>query len=125
MAQITKKHLFTFNRAPDTGATVGNNRALCLSSPGYLEFYLHGSSIGQAILEDGEVRFILDPCGWLTTTTCAAMRDFLKACDIVGGVSRAGGKLSGRFKQCGGEFVDMDKIGYCLTFKVPRQWCKL
>ena len=126
MAQIIKKHLFTFNRETDTGVMVGHNRALCLSSPGYLEFYLHGSSIGQAILLGDEVQFILDPCDYLTRTTVVAMNDFLKACGIKAGLSRARGHFSGHFLQCGTSvYSGMDKIGDCLTFTVPRQWCKL
>lgn len=121
MAQITKKHLFTLSREAwgiDAGkiVKVGNNRTLLLDPAGHLNFALHGNVIAQAC--DGEIW--LDPCGWKSRTTQAAMRDFLKACGISGGVSFAGGNVSGKYRNGEGEIIAMEHSCGMLHFPIPE-----
>lgn len=90
--------------APEGRAvTVGNNRTITRDrrADGATVFTcrLHGSPVVTVTPHGaaGTVSIKLDACGYLTTTTCAAMRDFLHAFGIVAGVSRAGGVLSARW----------------------------
>lgn len=121
MAQIAHKEKFTFNRMPDEKPVmVGNNRHLELTREGMLNFYLHGHCIAQVC--EGEIW--LDPCGWKSRTTQAAMRDFLKACGIIGAVSFAGGNVSGKYRNGEGDFIDMEHSCGMLHFTIPAG-CKL
>lgn len=121
MTQIVKKYLFTLNRetwGEDAGklVTVGNNRTLRLDPAGHLDFALHGNVIAQVC--DGEIW--LDHCGWRSRTTQAAMRDFLKACGIIGTVSFARGNVSGKYQNGEGEFIAMEHSYGILHFPIPQ-----
>jgi hypothetical protein len=79
--------------------TVGNNRQIARDESGAFTCYLHGAPIVKARPHgaSGTITIRLDACGYLTTTTIAAMRDFMAAFGVAGSASRAGGNLSARW----------------------------
>lgn len=93
--------------APGALVKVGNNRHICRAPFGKggegFTCFLHGAPIVTVIPHgaNGTATVRLDACGYLTTTTIAAMRDFMRAFGIRGSASRAGGILSARWYQDG------------------------
>jgi hypothetical protein len=101
MAQLKNAQLFSFNSfdASVKGKPVGNNRTVThvqCEHERQIIGSLHGHAIMWLALGDGEdkPRVYLDTCGYLTTTTIAAMNDFLNAAQLQIRASRAGGSLS-------------------------------
>lgn len=90
-----------------TPVRVGHNRTIAreVRPDGTVAFRcrLHGAPVVTVTPQGSSGRAIvkLDTCGYLTTTTIAAMRDFMRAFGIKGGASRAGGKLSARWMSAG------------------------
>lgn len=82
-----------------TVVTVGHNRTITQEESGRFTCRLHGHPVAVIVTHGsaGTASVTLDSCGWLTTTTIAAMRDFLHAFGIHGSASRAGGVLSVRY----------------------------
>jgi hypothetical protein len=102
--------------------TVGNNRQIARDESGAFVCYLHGSAVARIKCEgaSGIARVALDSCGYLTTTTLAAMRDFLGAFGVTAGVSRAGGRLSARWKMPSGAWREADSDSGALAFTGHR-----
>lgn len=120
MAQISKKHLFTLNRKiwgdlAGKVVKVGHNRTLRLDPAGHLDFALYGNVVAQVC--EGEIW--LDHCGYKGPTTNAAMRDFMRACGIIGAVSFAGGSVKGWYRNYKGDSIAMEKRGEMLYFPIP------
>ena len=101
--------------------TVGNNRTITRDTraDGAQVFIcrLHGVPVVVATPHGtgGTVTIRLDSCGYLTTTTIAAMRDFMRAFGVAGSASRAGGVLSARWYQDGWkerESSDGESMGF-------------
>lgn len=72
---------------------VGHNRHIG-AEDGIFIGYLHGHNIFEWDPSSGTV--CLDPCGYATVTTNAAMKDFMRYFRIEGGVSFAKGRFSVR-----------------------------
>lgn len=89
-----------FDLANGQAVTVGNNRTITRDSANEFTCRLHGHPIVKVKVlspDSGNVVLWLDSCGYLTTTTIAAMGDFMHAFGVSGSASRAGGKLSARW----------------------------
>jgi hypothetical protein len=116
-----------FTMRPRQVMTVGNNRTVeCvwISSKGAGKFRcrLHGHEIVTATTHGagGTVTIHLDACGYLTSTTIAAMRDFMGAFGVAGSASRAGGILSARWFH-DGAWHDRDSTdGESMSFAADR-----
>lgn len=82
-----------------TVVTVGHNRTIEQTEPNRFTCRLHGHPVAMVVNHGGAgtVSFTLDSCGYLTTTTIAAMGDFMAAFGVAGSASRAGGVLSARW----------------------------
>ncbi len=94
MAQMKKIPLEEIQRSL-MRIKVGNNREIqWYHIAGVFRGFLHGFEIFQYMPADKKV--CLDPCGFPTTTTRNAMKDFLEYFNIPGSVSFAGGKFSAR-----------------------------
>jgi hypothetical protein len=83
--------------------TVGNNRTVTRRDGAGETFFdcrLHGHTVAVIACKgaSGIAYVTLDSCGYMTPTTVAAMKDFMGLFGITAGVSRAGGKLSVRYK---------------------------
>jgi hypothetical protein len=102
--------------------TVGNNRQIARDESGAFTCYLHGSPVARIKCEgaSGITRVDLDSCGFMTATTVAAMRDFLAAFGITAGVSRAGGRLSARWKMPSGAWRETESDSGTLAFTGHR-----
>ena len=104
---------------------VGNNRTITRETraDGAQVFTcrLHGAPVVVATPHgaDGTVTIRLDACGYLTTTTIAAMRDFMGAFGVAGSASRAGGVLSARWYQDGWKERESSD-GESLSFAADR-----
>lgn len=126
MAQL--RNLDKIHSAPlETLVTVGNNRQIMrvADHDGAPRFkcYLHGHCVAEIKpLTLGTLRadVFLDTCGYRTTTTIAAMKDFMGAFGISGGASRAGGELSARYKLDGEWCETYARDGYSLDFTADR-----
>lgn len=98
---MAKLHnLDTIFTAPiGTAVTVGHNRTVTQDEPNRFTCRLHGHPVARVVTHGraGTASVTLDSCGWLTTTTVAAMRDFMHAFGLVVSPSRAGGVLSARY----------------------------
>lgn len=102
MANLKNTQYFTMNptawgKKLDTLVTVGNNRQIRLAEHEgrlMLTGYLHGSPVATFELVKGGLEIFLNPCGYLTVTTRAAMQDFARAMGMRGGVSISKGVLS-------------------------------
>jgi hypothetical protein len=102
--------------------TVGHNRQIARDESGAFTCYLHGAPIVKARPHgaSGTITLKLDACGYLTTTTVAAMRDFMAAFGVAGSASRAGGKLSARW-HTGDGWTERDSVdGESLSFSAWR-----
>jgi hypothetical protein len=116
-----------FKLKPGESVTVGNNRrierlALQDGAGDRFNCYLHGSPVARIICNGaGGIAFVkLDACGYLTTTTIAAMRDFMGAFGVAGSASRAGGILSARWVH-DGAWHERDSVdGESLSFAADR-----
>ena len=98
------KNLDSIWTAPEGHAVkVGNNRTITRDKRdgGAIVFTcrLHGAPVVKVTPhgDNGTATVRLDACGYLTTTTIAAMGDFIAAFGIRGRASRAGGILSARW----------------------------
>jgi len=122
MAVINKPHLFDFNNFQDRLETrVGNNRTVehsATENTRAIFGVLHGHAIFSLIdFGDGTGQIVLDPCGFRTVTTRAAMTDFLKAAGYSAGISFARGEFSaGVNGQCYREDVNSGVIEIPVTF---------
>ena len=113
--------------APEGHAvTVGNNRTITRDTrdDGAAVFTcrLHGAPVAIVTPHGaaGTVTVRLDACGYLTTTTCAAMRDFLGVFGVRGSVSRAGGFLSARWAHAGAWHERESSDGDSMSFAADR-----
>ena len=78
---------------------IGHNRTIYKPSADLLYCSLHDNTIAFfRKAADGSFDVTLDHCGWLGTTTLAAMRDFGKFVGVSFGVSRAKGKFTARYR---------------------------
>lgn len=104
--------------------TVGNNRQIARDESGAFTCYLHGSPVARIKCEgaSGIAHVELDSCGFMTATTIAAMQDFLAAFGVSADVSRAGGRLSARWKMPSGAWREKadETPGGALTFTGHR-----
>lgn len=94
MAHLKNLDAFTFNQAQFAAlksAQVGHNRMVTLTPEGELQCRLHGHKVASFKGGADGLEVTLDHCGWLTTTTMAAMSDFLAAMGVWGNVGRAKG----------------------------------
>ena len=100
--------------APGVSVTVGNNRTITRDESGAFVCRLHGHPVVTITPKgaSGIAYVRLDVCGYLTTTTVAAMSDFLGAFGISAAASRAGGFLSARWKMPSGAWRDKRCNGY-------------
>lgn len=137
MAKINHPHLFTFDHFESgTRKTVGNNRQVSHSQQGW-EDIITGTLHGHAIFTLKRFRqgtmhtpsfvefytLTLNTCGYATTTTRAAMADFLKAAGIRAGVSMAGGELNVKLMFDDGGSSPLRTIGdVCEIELTPRDW---
>jgi hypothetical protein len=82
-----------------TAVTVGHNRTIEQTEPNRFTCRLYGHPIVVVTAHGaaGTASVELDACGYLTTTTIAAMGDFMRAFGVAGSASRAGGILSARW----------------------------
>lgn len=100
MANITNAQLFSFrNFAAGTMITCGNNRIVAhtLTDDGArrITASLHGHTVFTLRERpDNLATLDVDHCGYMTSTTIAAINDFLGAADIRARASRAGGTFS-------------------------------
>lgn len=105
--------------------TVGNSRRIVRNGRegGGIAFtcYLHGAPIVKIVPHGGRgtATVKLNTCGYLTTTTVAAMKDFMDAFGIKAVASRAGGKLSARWYQDGWHERDSSD-GESMSFSADR-----
>jgi hypothetical protein len=105
-----------------TTVKVGHNRTITreVRRDGTVSFWcrLHGSPVVIVTPQGSSGRAIvkLDTWGYLTTTTVAAMRDFMRAFGIKGNASRAGGKLSARWVCDGGWHEEDADDGKSMVF---------
>lgn len=88
-----------FTASIGTTVTIGHNRTVTQDEPNRFTCRLHGHPVARVVNHSnaGTASVTLDSCGWLTTTTVAAMNDFMRAFGIHGSASRAGGVLSARY----------------------------
>lgn len=106
MAQIKQSLVNAVVQGQRNFATVGNNRVF-RRDKNTITGYLHMHPIVVLSMDDeGTWNITLNPCGWRTTTTRAAMKDFLQALGIKAGISFAKGSFSARlFLE--GQWVDL------------------
>lgn len=128
MAQLKNTHVFTFRDVVNNGAlvTVGNNRQarteretlatgdevrrVCCYLHGYnvATFSQHWYKAPGGFDHDPRAVFVeLDTCGFMTTTTRAAMKDFLDAMRVSGSASVARGELSARYMGMDAQYHDI------------------
>jgi hypothetical protein len=110
MAKINKPELFTLDQSKwnryglNKRVTVGNNRTIELMVTGggdFLRYRLHDNVIAIVGGVDKSSWIALNHCGHLTSTTIAAMNEFLGCVGSNARVSRAGGVLSVRGHESG------------------------
>lgn len=96
MAQLRNTQFFTFDL--DTwktrrAVTVGHNRTIELDrDSGVLICRLHGNPVAAFSRKEGGIlHMVLNDCGYRTTTTRAAMTDFIRGMGLRGSVSFARG----------------------------------
>jgi hypothetical protein len=116
MAIISNAHLFAFAFfKAGTDKAVGNNRRV-LHVAGEHSDKIIGTLHGHPVFclsrhkEGGKYTLTLDTCGYLTTTTVAAIKDFLFAAGLCGRVSRAGGEFKAAL------LIDGGRGGACPMF---------
>ena len=97
--------------------TVGNNRTISVNE-GVFCCFLHGHEIAQFEMTDDPhaVKVSLDHCGWQTTTTRQAMKDFLEYFGVMGSVSFAKGKFSVRYRAVDCRYHEIDDAPRNVTF---------
>jgi hypothetical protein len=95
--------------------TVGNNRTVTRgagagTNESRFTCRLHGHPVAVITCKgaSGVAYVTLDSCGFLTVTTVSAMKDFLALFGISAGVSRAGGRLSVRYKMPSGAWREKE-----------------
>ena len=120
------KNTYRIWTAPEGQAvTVGNNRAITRETRGGNQVFvcrLRGSPVVVATPHggNGTITIRLDVCGYLTTTTISAMRDFMGAFGVAGSASRAGNTLSARWYH-DGAWHDRDSAdGESMSFVADR-----
>lgn len=103
MAQLRNTKYFTFDPkvwGARSSVTVGHNRVLRFENGilPKLTGELHGHVVFQATQAlSGTIMISLNHAGWLTTTTIAAIGDFMEGLGISGSASRAKGIFSARW----------------------------
>lgn len=143
MAQLKNTHVFTFCDEVNNGAlvTVGNNRLARTERETLpngdevrrVRCYLHGHNVatfsqtwykapGGFDHDPRAVDVELDACGYLTTTTRAAMNDFIGAMRVSGSASVARQELSARYMGLDAQYHDIgDKQGATSLFFVAAR----
>ncbi len=101
---------------------IGHNRTIYKPQADLLYCSLHDHTVAifrKAV--DGGFDVTLDHCGWMTTTTMRAIKDFLGFAGISAGVSRAKGKFTARYKVKRDLWLDQaaDDSGQRIYFNAP------
>lgn len=107
MAQVKK---IAWDAIPlEKRVTIGHNRTIYKPQGDLLYCSLYDHTIAFfRKAADGSFDVTLDHCGWLTTTTMAAMRDFGKFVGVSFGVSRAKGEFTARYRVKRDLWLDAD-----------------
>lgn len=119
---MAKMRTYTLDQIKEKSCvTVGNNRNISVNK-GVFCCFLHGHEIAQFEMTDDPhaVKVCLDHCGWQTTTTRSAMKDFMEYFGVMGGVSFAKGKFSVRYKAVDSCYYDIDDAPRNVTFIAMR-----